>query len=96
MTVLWSKCGDIVYTVVIVWCHCGGTVGATCHSGPYDGHWSGWAVRWWRSGDTKVTVGRTVGRTVVIVVPLWSLWSLWHCGANEAIGWRHCGATAVL
>ena len=26
MTVLWSKCGDIVYTVVIVWCHCGGTV----------------------------------------------------------------------
>ena len=26
MTVLWSKCGDIVSTVVLVWCHCGGTV----------------------------------------------------------------------
>ena len=79
MAVLCSKCGNIVHTVVIVWCHCGGTVVAV----PL---WailwslSLWAVRWWRSGDTEVTVGHTVGSTgrrrgaivaIVVTVALW-------------------------
>ena len=69
---MWWHCG--VYTVVIVWCHCGGTVGATCHCGNTMVIVA-MVVRRWCSDDTEVTVVRTV----VIVVPLWSLWR--HCGA---------------
>ena len=46
-------------------------------------------VRWWRSDDTEVTVGRTVVVLAVIVVPPWSLW--WHCGDTD-----HCGLTVVV
>ena len=85
------QCGGIV--VCLLWFLFGATAVELWEQRANYIHWSGWAVRWWRSGDTEVTGGRTLDRTAVIVV---SLWSLCHCGANEVIGWRHCGATAVL
>jgi hypothetical protein len=69
---LWSYCGG-ASVVVLWWCFCGRPVVITMVI-------VAMGIRRWRSDDTEVTVGRTMGRTgrhrgatVVTVVILWSL-----------------------
>ena len=100
-----SQCDCLDRGSLTEWCHCGGTVGEPCHCGKTM-FIVAMVIRWCRSDDTEVTVGRTV----VIVAPPWALRCQCratavpltcyarlrcHCSGTEMPLPCHCDATDV-